>query len=971
MNAIATRLAARSSAAPKQPKVRAVMAAHRRIALIVLVLYHLLAIYCFRGVWSNIPDIWAGKEVINGDELVPFFNWNSQLLDQAAGKFNEITHGYEFRVRYAFLTTWFRYFKILPIAIVLVIPQIIYWSYLMAAWLLTRILPQYKATTIYTIAVGPALAIYTVMVYAKITHFYTLILGFSLYFVAAMCMLYGLVFEQKNPFKPIAVACVITLFNPAVHYLVLFGLFMAIAAGTLMGIEIAIAIKKGGLKYIVRPRDWLRGVRHVKQNLKHLIFHNRFWRIIGAFGLFIVVTLIPYGLMVKFVFLAGVPNLSETVPADYYFIKDASISLDHVLAYDMAGIMDKELTGDYLAKEPRMPNFAYSVLLFAPLLVKRARNDLFSTESMRRFGAVLYVCTIFSIWATLGYTGAEGAPTFHRTIALVSNLANGLQSSVGDLIVKLMSTITQVLRFPHRFQLIMLMMSCIILPMSVVWMHGVLSEWWRAKREALGRTGDSRLLWRMPLLAAMLSVIPMWSIPEYRQVLSSGDMHHFLRPYPLGPLTEVKRILQGLPKGKTVVLPPTETAKAVLDIEGYEHKFIDKFHAYYLDLPSYYYGLTGDSNNKHNFFLLLRAMYYEQPWWINIARNLEIKYIVVNKELVANGVGGQEYLRGVERIIIPEIDRRSDYLKKLFENESYVIYEFTDLPAAERVPLFLSVDWSTYIRILTKNLQLTRHYQLRHTMMLGELEKFDQLVVVTNDAHDTMLDLYSKAHAETNYFKPTTTIMAFNPDLISSAYYLSPMFRLYQFFSDSKWNRLNLLTPGLWGTLNGGFIGVPKPAQVRIDMKLEEGGEYRLLMRGVASVNEIQLSSKSIAAAQWITLRADPSKLSVYDKRTVFTPEKKPLDLDLYSPSDLGRMIPGDAVAINSQYDWFDLGAFQLEAGKHTLYFDKRDSNPLLFEGIVAVPEEEYVNLKFPDNVRVLTADQLCCRSFIRDGQTP
>ena len=66
MNALVARFQARSSAA----KAHAGMASTRRIALTVLVLYHLLGVYCFRGVWTNIPDIWAGKEVVNGDELV-------------------------------------------------------------------------------------------------------------------------------------------------------------------------------------------------------------------------------------------------------------------------------------------------------------------------------------------------------------------------------------------------------------------------------------------------------------------------------------------------------------------------------------------------------------------------------------------------------------------------------------------------------------------------------------------------------------------------------------------------------------------------------------------------------------------------------------------------------------------------------------------------------------------------------------
>ena len=57
----------------------------------------------------------------------------------------------------------------------------------------------------------------------------------------------------------------------------------------------------------------------------------------------------------KFVALRGVDNLSETVPGDYYFIRDASVSLVHILSWDLAGIMDKILYGDYLAKTPAGP----------------------------------------------------------------------------------------------------------------------------------------------------------------------------------------------------------------------------------------------------------------------------------------------------------------------------------------------------------------------------------------------------------------------------------------------------------------------------------------------------------------------------------------------------------------------------------------------------------------------------------------
>ncbi|HNA89603.1 MAG TPA: hypothetical protein PK989_09870, partial [Anaerolineales bacterium] len=463
---------------------------------------------------------------------------------------------------------------------------------------------------------------------------------------------------------------------------------------------------------------------------------------------------------------------------------------------------------------------------------------------------------------------------------------------------------------------------------------------------------------------------PIFSNESYRVVFSSGDFHHFLTPYPVGPLKEVKEALLQLPPGKVVVLPPTETAKVIVDINGVEHKFIDKFHIYYLDLPSYYYGLTGDSDNKHEFFLMLRALYYQQPWWINIARDLDLKYIVVNKELVANTVGGQEYLREVERILIPELDSRDAYLNKIMENESYALYEFTDLPTAERVPLYLDVDWNSFIRILSSNLELTRYYDLRHTMMVGDLEEFDSLTLVTDDVHESALDLFEKKN-KAQFFRPSSVILPFDPEQISSSYYLSPMFRLFQFFSDSKYNRLDMITPGLWGTLEGGFIGVPREAPFRIDVTLPEEGEYRLLLRGAVSAVDMEMESRLFAEPQRISLASDPSNLAFFDKRLVFSSGRTPLDVSQYTYKELGLLIPTDVVVVNYQYQFFDLGVVTAAKGKYPIYFNKLNDAPMLVEGILVVPEEVYQSLTLPDNVTVVQPNELCCGSIIIQGEEP
>lgn len=965
-------------------KLRALTSVEK-IAAAVGVIFFLLSFFTFRHVIANIPLVLSGEAVINGDELVPFFNPDSQLIDQAAGKFNQLTNGYEFRVRYSILTTWMRYYKVLPFAIPLVIPGVTYLSYLFVALLLRRILPQYKPEAIYQLTAAPVLMIFVIMAYAKITHFYTLILGFSLCLVSITLMTYGLIFPQENPYKPILAACVITLFNPAVHYLILFALYMAFAVLTLIVMDGIGWFKDGSWRNVYHPRIWWSGLKTLWKDWRRLFVEVRFWRSVGAFVMLGVGTLLPYALFVKFYALRGVPNLSETVPGDFYFIQDASISIGHVLAFDMAGIMDKEFTGDYLAKVPRYSNMVYSFLLFVPLFFKRVREEIFNTEELKAFRNVMYVVTFFTMWATMGYSGASWFPTFHRTMAFISITANGMQSGIGDLVVKLMGTIVQVLRFPHRFELVTFMVATILISLTLVWLHDTFMEkgfgeivWVLTGRRIgevkAGKQKQVRAGWEagrfIPMMMALLFMVPIFSNESYRVVFSSGDFHHFLTPYPVGPLKEVKEALLQLPPGKVVVLPPTETAKVIVDINGVEHKFIDKFHIYYLDLPSYYYGLTGDSDNKHEFFLMLRALYYQQPWWINIARDLDLKYIVVNKELVANTVGGQEYLREVERILIPELDSRSAYVKKLMENESYVLYEFTDLPTAERVPLYLDVDWNSFIRILSSNLELTRYYDLRHTMMVGDLEEFDSLTLVTDDVHESTLDLFEKKN-KTQFFRPSSVILPFDPEQISSSYYLSPMFRLFQFFSDSKYNRLDMITPGLWGTLEGGFIGVPREAPFRIDVTLPEEGEYRLLLRGAVSAVDMEMESRLFAEPQRISLASDPSNLAFFDKRLVFSSGRTPLDVSQYTRKELGLLIPTDVVVVNYQYQFFDLGVVSAAKGKYPIYFNKLNDAPMLVEGILVVPEEVYQTLTLPENVTVVQPGELCCGSVIINGEEP
>ena len=177
-------------------------------------------------------------------------------------------------------------------------------------------------------------------------------------------------------------------------------------------------------------------------------------------------------------------------------------------------------------------------------------------------------------------------------------------------------------------------------------------------------------------------------------------------------------------------------------------------------------------------------------------------------------------------------------------------------------------------------------------------------------------------------------MFAFSPDIIPSSYYLSPMFRLFQFFSDSKWNRLNMITPGLFGTINGSFIGVPRATTFRIDAKFPADGPYHLLLRGAATVNELTATSKRLGYRRDLVLHTSNDAVTFYDQREVFAAGRKPLDISGYSTADLGRLIPAVIVAVNNKYQYYDLGTVTARKGTATFYIDKHDANPMLVKGI-------------------------------------
>lgn len=1000
-----TALAPAPAAAARERELRV----SRRIVRIVSAVYVLVAVVVFREVLLAIPAVLRGESVIVGDELVPFFNVNSQLLEQAAGEFNDLTNGYEFRVRYSFLTTWLRHYQVLPFAILIVIPAIVIAAYRAVVWFITDVFRTLSPVTVALASALPVGLVYAIVMYAKVTHFYTLALGLAMVTISVLLMLHALLFSRRGWVRRVVIASVVTLLNPAVHYLVLFVVFTAVAGITLLLGELAAWIRAGGprrfagvvaaapagvrtaARRVRTPRRPHRPLRRLRIRL-HRAGRTVLGRGVVAVAIFVVVTLIPYVLFVNFVALRGVENLSETVPGDYYFIRDASVSWLHVLSWDLAGIMDKILYGDYLSKVPRVSNLAYTVLFIVPFVVPGIRRSLLVTRAHRQLFGVLAVVAVFAVWATIGYAEPQWFPSFHRTLAAVTRTLAGTDGPLGGLALDISSSIVQVLRFPHRFQLLLFVLAPLVMSLALSWVVDALLTRWMLRRDSAsaaapastdGATVDggagvaaARRRQRDGMLLRACAVVavgtvfftPLLSNANYRTVFLSGDFGTFLAPYPLEDLDELKGALLELDEGKTAVLPPTETAKLVTDDDGVDHKFIDKFFIYYLDLPSYYYGLTGDSYNKFEFFLMLRGLYYQQDWWINVARDIDLRYMVVNKKLRDNRGVGAEYLPDVETFIGPAMERQEamGFVTQRFENDSYVLYELVDRAPDDRPTLLVDSSWSDYLALVWNRLELTRCYDLEY-LPFAEPEVIEgaagdaPALVYAGDSPATALDLWTLQHRE-SFFTPSPKMFPFDSDIVASSYYLSPMFRAFLMFSTTKWNRTEMITPGVFGTLEGSFVAVPRATRLTIQVSAPEDGRYRVLLRGAATGNAVTVDSSTLDLLRSVELHPTPGAVDFYTKDTVYTADRVPEDAAGLSITDLETRLDTGMVAVNSRNEYHDLGVIDITAGAHSLRFDKLDDNPLLVEGVVLVPETAYDALVEDPSPRIITdVAQLDC----------
>jgi hypothetical protein len=131
-------------------------------------------------------------------------------------------------------------------------------------------------------------------------------------------------------------------------------------------------------------------------------------------------------------------------------------------------------------------------------------------------------------------------------------------------------------------------------------------------------------------------------------------------------------------------------------------------------------------------------------------------------------------------------------------------------------------------------------------------------------------------------------------------------------------------------------------------------GEYRVLLRGAMAGNAVTVDAPGLGYLRSVELRSSSDAMQFFAEDTVYTPGRVPVDVSALSIGELESAIDDGLVPVNLRYEYQDLGTVEATAGTHGFRFDKLDANPMLVEGIVVIPEDEYRMLSFDDRVQVV-----------------
>lgn len=776
----------------------------RRTYWLILALLLLLHVFMFRGVLAAAPQIISGGASIVREELVPFFTPSEYFPSSSS----QLTGSDEFRVSYSFWTSWTRYNPILPFMLVIVNTISAFMLFYAFFRIVRHFAGKREGTAMYASLLA-ALLIHGVMLYAKIAHFYTLILGFSMFALAISLVLEQLLFAKDLNKRNILAVSALTLLNPAIHYHVIFYLVLAVAL--LLSIVLRPHLKRGD--------RW----STIQRNLAYVM-------IVG------LLSLVPYLVYLRLTAPAAGAVFSAT-PVNYWMIYYSSVPLQFLFSLDSLGHLDLYRYGNYLAPLPRMLTMIGFGLIASLVFFKQWRE----LDRIRRtFLLTLMLLLLLAMWMSIGYS-SDSLFSFHNFLGslggFVAAHANAFTTDLG----KLLDIFINVLRFPHRFEFIVFYTAGTLTGIGLTWLAGM------GGKDRLHRIGAVAA-------AGLIILVPFMGSSAYRQTFVSGDFDGFLAPYHVPrDLSQIKTTLANTGGAKRVfILPSMESGRQIPGTQT-DYTFLDKYLIYYLGQPSLYNGAGADTANKIVAFTVYRALAHDEDWWQDILiHDFGITHLLIPRN-IENRPKTITYFRGIEQKLAKSLDR-SDQFQPVYEGHDYALYEASgsttndgQLAAKKSGPdTLVDFSWDKLLQTLNGRGigagSIFFPVQINRTLQHGS-RATSKFSLISDNPERSFYRLYTTKKGTS--FSPNLSLLPFTSDLIASSDFTTNMFSLTTLYNkENSYNYTGEVVPSLLNVRSTQFIGLRPGARAPIvtQISVPHDGHYRLLLHAASRAANIHIT---------------------------------------------------------------------------------------------------------------------------------
>lgn len=792
------------------------MADKKRTRTALVVVFGLLLVvhlFIFRTILIHSSAIVHNNASIVREELVPFFNYHSQYIPTESSK---LTGSNEFRVTYSFWSSWTRYNPILPFMLVIVNTISAFVLFYAIFRIVRRFAKDQQAKAIF-VSFLAALFVHFVLLYSKIAHFYSLILGFALFALAMSLVIEQFFFEEKLNWKNIVAAGLLVLINPAVHYHVIFYLALAM----LLVLQALASLGSG----------WRAIWKILKRNILYCI-------LVG------LLSAVPYLLYIKFT-TPTTTDVFNQIPVNYWMIYYSSVPLQYLFSLDSLGHVDLFRYGNYLAPQPRLMTLAAMIVATSIFISKRWAT--LSSKKRTPF-LVILAMVVISLWMSIGYSN-DSVFSFHQFLGGIDSLLVNSTSTLATEGIKLIGIFINVLRFPHRFEFIVFYGSGLLLALGLMWLIDYIREH-GLKRAAI------------LVITTVITLVPFLASAAYRTTLTSGDFGKFLTPYQIPQdLKNIKQKLTTTQNNRVFILPSMESGRQINGSDTH-YTFLDKYFIYYLNQPTLYYGQDADTNNKIVAFMVYRAIGYGQDWWQDILINdFGITNILVPKNL-HDRPKSITYLPGIEDKIGESLAHSSRF-KNVYDGKDYALYATTERPTTKAV--LNDTSWSDMLKQFTTKGFSLDDQRLFYPAQLASFLKQTDKTVQTDNPERSFYTLYLSQKGKS--FAADSSLLPFSNGLVASSSFTAGMFSLTTLYGkENKYNYAHEVVPSMLSLPTAQFVGTgPNNGdKVLVTLKVPKDGNYRVLIHAASADQTLNVKNGKNTYA-FTRLSGDPTPQGYVD----------------------------------------------------------------------------------------------------------